>query len=74
MNYFCYKIEENKIETNLENKTISSENLVNIFIPIWLNVMPYIYHNNASICGVFIKLIVELSIKHGYRLKYYLIN
>jgi hemerythrin-like domain-containing protein len=63
---FCYNIQVNQTVTYYHNNTINYDKIVKI-IPYIHNFSPYIYYDKNNLCGVLMKLIVELSAKYGYR-------
>jgi hypothetical protein len=58
---FCFNISVNSFTNNTiyNNKTIR-------LVAYYNNMIPYIYLNHNYICGTLIKLVIELSVKHGF--------
>ncbi len=69
-NKICFNISTNNIVTYFTNKSINNEKVLKI-IPNYLNLLTFSSFNQNKICGVFMKLLVELSNKYGYRYLFY---
>ncbi len=63
--YFCKNFPSNSVLTYYSNKTINFDRIVSVMT--MYDFPPFIYDNIQLVCGVFVKLIVELSQKFGYR-------
>jgi hypothetical protein len=61
---FCFNFPINNITNFFGNKTISEDKFVKI-LPYFQ--WPFVSKINGKLCGVLTKIIVELSMKYGYR-------
>ena len=68
LNFICYDIPENKILNFAKNNNTSETNYTINFLESWVPAFYYYIKNDSSkCCGVFIKMIVELSKMFGYK-------